>query len=781
MHTKTEISKEYYFPHQQGIALITVLGLLSLMIIMAVSFAITMRTERVAAGNYLDTVKANHLVRTALHKAMADLYQDLHIVERESCSVAGSCLSVSNASLYPDGLQIALHNVNWTNYPIYSSGPLSPTTIGIKDSLGIQIDLAGRDDDVGGIIKRMATNPCGNSYPSWVGFASYSSNNVQRPISLTNNALSYIPASLIQAASSVDTASQSNYWINIDTVVNGKTTTVGRVAYLIVNCSGLLDANYVGGKTRASGTDPAEIAIEYLNEIAGDTASFTNYRTANGPFETLPKLADWKSSWHPSNMFCYSGCLENEWVQDRLDIDSGGLVDISGDAGTLKLKKDEIIQAFDNCGLTNAGEAETAYINLVDYVDNDSYAGNEGLGNPMDIHTSVEAVPMINEVMFSNTVTIVGSSNYFLVNNITVELWYPFNFNNTTPFDIELDATIEPKHSGYDEFKFTLPSISMSSTTTCSSASFKIYTLTFTNNVVLVPPKLPPSELKWEETITKATVKWLGQTVDQLDNSLSCIVTSSLPLGPTYSVSTMDKECIDPRFNWDTDSTNQWSTWSTFNQSIGDINQTTTNYWPTHSVTDNVINVANRPLQQLDELSRLIYSTQPWMTIDPPTKHKIYEYFRLGAYPVLRGFVNPNTHIRDVLAATFYKVQAHTNGVVTTGDEAEKIAQAIIDGKAIDIDGKVIGYKTIQEVTEVIKTNAVIQSLFNSNPIEIDALIANTVNLLRLRQNIFTIIIEVQVASGGNFPSNPAKQRAVAIVWRDPFRDNFYVRSLIFY
>ena len=83
--TKINKSSDNYNYHQQGVALIMVLGLLSVMIIMAVSFAIAMRTERLAAGNYLDSVRAKQLVRGALHLAMADIHQKLHIVERESC------------------------------------------------------------------------------------------------------------------------------------------------------------------------------------------------------------------------------------------------------------------------------------------------------------------------------------------------------------------------------------------------------------------------------------------------------------------------------------------------------------------------------------------------------------------------------------------------------------------------------------------------------------------------------------------------------------------------
>ena len=755
--------------HQQGVVLIMVLGLLSVMILMAVSFAVAMRTERLAAGNSLDSVKANQLVRTALHLAMADIYQRLHMVERETCTVdiANSQIIVSNAAVYPTGCQIALNNMIWQNYPIYSIYR-SPTTIQIASSSNDA--MAGNNLDLtkeygllyNNIIKRLA-NPAGYPYPPWEAITSHSTNSMQRcQISLTNDALKYIPACLISAVTNVDSVAGSNYWINIEASVNGKTTTVGRVAYLIANCSGLLDANYVGGSNRADGTHPAEIAIEYLTEIGADKPSLINYRTANGSFEILPKLAAWKPSWHPSNMFCYSASLENEWRQSWLDVK--GKVDISGGITNLTdpAKRNAIITAFWASGLTNAGEAEAAYTNLIDYVDSDSL--------PLDLHTSVEAVPLINEIMLSNTVTIVGSSNYYLVNNIVVELSYPFSFNNTTPFDIELNATFTPDHPSYPSF--TLPPISMSSTATCSAASFKILTFTSTNNVVLQALQPPPSELKWKETITKATVKWSGQTVDQMDNSLSCTVTSSLPLGPTYFVSTMDKECIDPRFNWDTDSTNQWNSWSVSQSSVGDVNLITKSYWLSHPGCDSTMSmeVNNRPLQSLNELDYLIYSTQAWTTIDL-AKHNVLDNFCLGVPVVDRGFVNPNTHIRDVLAATFYNVQSYTNGVgVTTADDAEKIADAIINGKGI------YGYKTLSEVQSVIYGSTNIPTYIDKN-----VLVAKTEKLLNLRQNLFVIIIEVHVASGGNIPSKPARQRAAAIVWRDPFRENFYVRSLIFF
>lgn len=772
--TRIKQTKDHRLFNQQGIALIMVLGILSVTIILAATFAISMRTERVAAGNSVDSVRAKHLVRTALHLAMADIYQDLHIVERDTCSVAGNGLSVSNASQYPVGLPIGLHNVKWPQYPIYSAGPgPGGDTIDIKGSDGITIPLAGRGWEVGNIIKR--ENPFGNSYPSWVAMASYSTNySTNNPISLTNHVINYIPASLMSAVSAVDAAAQPYYWKYIDAVVNGKTTTVGRVAYLVVNCSGLLDANYAGGTNRAGGTDPAEIAIDYLGEINNATdfdSARKSYCASNGPFETMPALsaglsgkAGLPSSWHPSNFFCYSAVLENEWSSNTLDVAAGGLLDISGNAERLRIIKPDIIYAFGKCGLTNVGEAEQAYINLIDYVDIDSYAGNEWESVPRNLHASVEAVPMINEVMIYNSVT-VDSNHYDFANTLKVELWYPFVSPNPALFTFELQANVNSDGSA------SPPPININTNITCAPESFQTIIYTYTNSVPIDPVNpIIPATFTWNANIAIATVAYADQIVDQLDLPLFCAITTTIngAIG-SLSDSQMSKECIDPRLNWDPNSTNQWGSWSN-NSSIGDENLITKQYWIDNLVTDKKIEVANRPLQSLMELSYLVCSTNPWTTIDPPTKHKIYEYFRLQWCPILRGYVNPNTHIADVLAATFYKVPL-TGTNTASRPQAELIAQAIIDGK-------VIGYRTIDEVVQALWLSTAISNAFTQA--EIIALADNTVELLNPRQNLFTIIIEVHLASGGNIPRNPVKERAIAIVWRDPFRDNMYVRSLFF-
>ena len=59
--------------HQEGIALVIVLGFLSILTIMAVSFTINMRTERLTSRMYLDSARSRHLLDVALGRALSDL------------------------------------------------------------------------------------------------------------------------------------------------------------------------------------------------------------------------------------------------------------------------------------------------------------------------------------------------------------------------------------------------------------------------------------------------------------------------------------------------------------------------------------------------------------------------------------------------------------------------------------------------------------------------------------------------------------------------------------
>ena len=75
---------------RKGVALILVMGLLSLMLVMGISFASLARTERKASANYIEGVKAKGLIYAAVHEAMNNLEQN-----------AASFETVSGVKVYP--------------------------------------------------------------------------------------------------------------------------------------------------------------------------------------------------------------------------------------------------------------------------------------------------------------------------------------------------------------------------------------------------------------------------------------------------------------------------------------------------------------------------------------------------------------------------------------------------------------------------------------------------------------------------------------------------------
>ena len=65
-----DVIRQKKMKSRQGIALIMVVGMLALMMVMGVAFAIFMRTERVAAGSFRTDVRARNLLQVALHQAI---------------------------------------------------------------------------------------------------------------------------------------------------------------------------------------------------------------------------------------------------------------------------------------------------------------------------------------------------------------------------------------------------------------------------------------------------------------------------------------------------------------------------------------------------------------------------------------------------------------------------------------------------------------------------------------------------------------------------------------
>ena len=361
---------------QRGVALIITLGLLAVLTILAVAFAIAMRVESIAARNFRDMVRAKHLVQTALTESLDD--------------VSRACAGKTYPDFYP-----------------YS---------GVHDAIG---------------------SPPGST-------------NVNLVVGEAERA---IPGILRADARAV-----SSYWMDV-LVTNytdtgtAITQTNGRIAYVVVNCSGLLDANRIGGTERELSTDVGEIDVSY---VIPDELLFLTERTNHVRYETVQELRainDAVGTYAMSNLFVNSfdpgpdvymadtnqlGSLD-ALLLPKFNINSitnyacyynmtdpaAFRTDAAFMAGYFGPLKTILMAALPDMPTNKANDVTW---NVVNYLDKNRIPNGP---NPYQWrHTeSGENTPLINEIYFEEFPS--GSTNY----RFRVEVWYPFIPTNVVSED----------------------------------------------------------------------------------------------------------------------------------------------------------------------------------------------------------------------------------------------------------------------------------------------------------------------------------------------------------
>ncbi|MFH1477487.1 MAG: hypothetical protein ABIH24_08370 [Verrucomicrobiota bacterium] len=705
-----------------------VLGILSVMVLMAVAFAIAMRTERVAAGNYADSVRARQLVQVGLARALDDL--------------AGK--------LGTNGLGSA---VGGTNYPPWG-----------------------------------ATNCYNEAYTNTSTNAG-----LLKLLVLTreNEATNFVPRALWSAATNADYSRASNHWAPVDSLIYtnyagkqyvAESNRMGRVKYLILNCSGLLDANWVGGQTRGAGTNPTEIAIGNMTEFKNaDATDFLNRRNnTDYRYETLHELAVLNKdnfSEYPSNFTVYSYSLPGYWktnVNSALNC-VGTQVNLSGSAADLINRMSEITNAFAHAGFSQF-ESGVLYSNLLDYVDTDSI--------PRDLGNSVEAIPMINEVVVSNNIIVspgtISGNKYKVDTTVFIECWYPFAMDTSENFELASEVAfaeangIQPGDLG---------ALSIPLGTPLSAGKFIVKDRTCPT--VELDNK-PAGTINLISTVT-LSIKLGAVPVDQVSVP---IVLTNVNAGTVDDFTIASAECLDPRFNA---YPAQWRT-VVGAHTLGHNGLNGTNTWidSYFAVTNNtdsntVMFVANRSLLSVAELGGLVYSPlEPWKTVKlyGADCQRVLDVFAIGTNAsyiyltntVWRGRINPNTSHTDPLTVMFMDMMVE-DGVTNMSTPRLSWVQATDMAHTLQNNAQMYGYYTnLSDIGRRLTTAQFPAAAVTE--LEKESVLRNTVGLLGVRQNLFTIIIEAQVASGGNIPRNPVRQRAVALVWRDPYTGEMFVRSI---
>jgi len=468
--------------------------------------------------------------------------------------------------------------------------------------------------------------------------------------------------------------------------------------------------------------------------------------------------------------------------------------------------EEDIKQALEDSGI-DEDDVDRVYSNLVDYVDED-YVPAGGLEACCG-----EAVPMVNEVIFSYLLQD-GPGGVNMGYVVDVEWYYPFAAkpaDDAPSFTMDYTVTFTPKPGTETAF---VPDDPASATASLNvNSADQLDTVNFGEMeqgvYVFAPDETVDVGFDVEVDVTIKAGDDVDRVGDPGVDGDGIVFSIDLP-GISQGVNVQTQrwaECVDPRFNWETDNVEQWvldSMLSMLEGVAGDYEPEPTpaaenSYakWlvshPDHDFVKKNFDaatlrncasyVANAPIRSVGELGYLC--VKPWYTIrlydhnEPlydvnPKFHRVFDH--LTVHPLAartsRGLVNINTRHRDVLTTVYYDMPVDEykepdDQTRLTWAEAEAISELIITEQP---------FTNLTDLGTVTTWGDYVSS---AREVAKEAPIRNAAGLLTARENLFVIMVAGgpfsrgvgQVAYRGKTGDWLGTQRAVAVVWRDPVPD----------
>ena len=597
---------------------------------------------------------------------------------------------------------------------------------------------------------------------------------------------------------------------------NQSTNVPGRYAYLIVNLSDFLDANFVGGTNRLGGLDAHEMQLTSLMPGPQVTA-LLDAREDNVRFETCQEMngiinADYLSDFTNDDFMTYSryplgeiadvGGPDEKLYTNQLYI--GGEIGTSDfpDEATFSAVMKEMLYA-DEGVYPSDDRLKYIYQALTDYLDEDCVPLN--LASPC-----TESVPMINEVAIdvSSAIGHKAGISYRLGAAVEIETVYPFvkpsehNFSVTGSVDIVIDVstggTIE------SNIAFAVDS-DYKQGTNCYQRARKVVNLPFTAN--------NDKDGNGPKFKVSMTVKGIGvvvvdsasdddgKTVDSIvDTELEFKFPESGEIGPIPIKGheplgiLPSQEAIDARFNWLPMFFRDSKSSDPKKRTMLAINSWTAQYngrkgWDSGTeiyVSD------NKKLISVGELGNLVRDNNlgkgVWQTFrlfDQTStgvtlrRDHLFRYFTVASNRVVRGLANVNTPARKLLVPAFEKMPSlyPGSGKVMSNADITKFINMIIDRKwkKSGAPKKQHDYYNVSDLVDLDW-----DVIFPGKSIyQREAMLSYVYGLLGTRQNLFGVVVAASPVTTGmgeysqktRRVSTLGSKRAFAIVWRDPFPD----------
>jgi len=550
-----------------------------------------------------------------------------------------------------------------------------------------------------------------------------------------------------------------------------------RVGFLVVNCSGLVDANQHYGPPRGLGVDTSEIQANVLPDVKNVGTLF-----ANAPYASMQELTcvgtnKGALNSSPINLVDYSACPSGRWdiATSRVMTD---MVDIGGDGTDPQIKAN-----LKNCLQVTDADADFIVKNLQDYIDADCV--------PKDlVSPCTESVPMINEVQVQTQFVTVDANGNDLPPGccapfvtVSVEWFYPFVKASANTFEIKPFITLKENLPAFAVTPIPQDLIDAGYTPGQAPGAPPHYVTKTTMGGVI---SNGTGNMSFDVT-ARFQVLQGGNVVDDVQTPFT-FTTKALAVGKT-DVTTDGAECIDPRFNWDgttgDSGAGQWMAYGDiaagYAGSLEQMNTYTLQYIADpRNVTDHHTQmfVADRPLKVVGELSYLLRGKDIgnlWRTIglydngsDAPMD-PVLDYFTIGTAP--KGRINPNTRQTDVVAALMTDLPLDNypeepGAPTVSGTTLSDTTNWWVNAGAVS--GTITNLSDIGHLTGLFT----LPSTTNLTFFQKEALIRNSAGLMAPRQQYFVILLFAQttkVVPQVTDKSVVAGTRGIAEVWRDAY------------
>ena len=633
----------------------------------------------------------------------------------------------------------------------------------------------------------------------------------------------YIPLGNTAISDAFEAELRSTTWEQV--MVDG--TNVGRIAYVIVNTSGLLDANAVGSthiNQRKFGLSPDEIQLNSdilpelnasgkmvntngaLSDAVDSNLAFVHNRdTAWRRFETLRDL---KVLNGPGRGSVLSGNISSFNVFSHYPQSP-----FQGLELTETIDEDEFTKILtEACGF-NPEEAKNIIDNYYDYIDADSIPTNL-------LSSSVEAVPMVNEIWmkeisFTQDATDQTNVQYEIYGELYVETWYPFDTGQPTATNLQLYAS-NPTEDAETGTNTGPRSVEIIVGEDNMGANDYITVMAFYTNapakafiLELVPKEgsgqidgpfatygfefgyvkkvklqIPFTNTDDEDIPVPYRITFTQDAIEVAEkvplDRVEHIIFDT-PFSENGSLSDIGAMCADPRVNYDFSDLDQWmlSDVPTPN-AINPIKD-----WGEEADLGNKdtirFHVANAPMENAAELGHLSVGT-PWRTvrlygageqIDPVLDHfHTGESFRnKNARP---GLINPNSHHKDVLASAFLDAPIQTDFDRADIQKTVNTEMARILGANLAASPDSINHITPSHIGNALSDN--LPGWTHLTDAQKESIVANSYRLFGNRDTSYTLLLVAQAGTdltndGIDDSEVRSSQQAVVQVWRDPVKE----------